>query len=96
MLTVKPAFSLFSFILIKRLFSSSSLFAIRVVSSAYLTLLIFLPAILILVFDSSSPAFHIMYTECKLNKQDDNIQPCHTPFPILNQFIFLDTNSYHI
>ena len=22
---------------------------------------------------------------CKLNKQDDNIQPCHTPFPILSQ-----------
>ena len=38
----KPAFSLFSFIFIKRLFSSSLLSAIRVVSSAYLRLLIFL------------------------------------------------------
>ena len=37
----KPTFSLSSFILIKRLFSSSSLFAIRVVSSAYLRLLVF-------------------------------------------------------
>ena len=37
--------SLFTFI--KRLFSSSSLSAIRVVSSAYLRLLIFLPAVLI-------------------------------------------------
>ena len=40
-------FSLSSFTFIKRLFSSSSLSAIRVVSSAYLRLLIFLPAILI-------------------------------------------------
>ena len=26
-----------------------------------------------------------MYSAYKLDKQDDNIQPCHTPFPILNQ-----------
>ena len=44
MLSFKPTFSLSSFTFIKRLFSSSSLFAIRVVSSAYLRLLIFLPA----------------------------------------------------
>ena len=36
MLSFKPAFSLSSFTFIKRLFSSSSLSAIRVVSSAYL------------------------------------------------------------
>ena len=24
---------------------------------------------------------------CKLNKQGDNIQPWHTPFPILNQSV---------
>ena len=47
MLSFKPAFSLFSFTFIKRLFSSSSLFVIRVVPSAYLRLLIFLPAVLI-------------------------------------------------
>ena len=47
MLSFKPTFSLTSFTFIKRLFSSSSLSAIRVVSSAYLRLLIFLPAILI-------------------------------------------------
>ena len=35
-LSFKPAFSLFSFTLIKRFFSSSSLYAIRVVSSVYL------------------------------------------------------------
>ena len=49
---------------IKRLFSSSSLSAIRVVSSAYLRLLIFLPAILISVCASSSLAFHMMYSAC--------------------------------
>ena len=46
MLSFKPGVSLFSFSFIKRLFSSSSLFAIRVVvSSACLRLLIFLPAV---------------------------------------------------
>ena len=44
MLSFKPTFSLFSFTFIKKLFSSS-LSAIRVVSSAYLRLLIFLSAI---------------------------------------------------
>ena len=43
MLSFKPTFSLSSFTFIKTLFSSSSLSAIRVVSSAYLRLLIFLP-----------------------------------------------------
>ena len=44
---LEPTFSLSSFTFIKRILSSSSLSAIRVVSSAYLRLLIFLPAILI-------------------------------------------------
>ena len=61
MLSFKPAFSFFSFILIKRLFSSSLHFAIRVVSSVYLRLLIFILAILIPDCDSSSSAFHMMY-----------------------------------
>ena len=43
-------------------FSSSSLSAIRVVSSAYLRLLIFLPAILTPACASSSPAFLMMYS----------------------------------
>ena len=42
MLSFRPTFSLSSFTFIKRLFSSPSLSAIRVVSSAYLKLLIFL------------------------------------------------------
>ena len=74
MLNFKPPFSLSSFTLIKRLFSFSSLWAIRVVSSAYLRLLIFLLAILIPAYDSSSLAFHMMYSAHKLNKQGDNIQ----------------------
>ena len=86
-LSFKPAFSLSSFTLIKRFFSSSSLFAIRVVSSAYLKLLIFLLAIWIPGCDSSSLAFCMMYFACKLNNQGDNIQPWCTPFPILNQSI---------
>ena len=125
MFNFKPAFSLSSFTLIKRLFICSSLFAIRVVSSAHLRLLIFLPAILIPAWDTSSLAFHkwqptpvflpgkshgqrslvgysprghkklntikhltlTPYSAYKLNKQGDNIQPCHPPFPILNQLV---------
>ena len=85
MLSFKPIFKLSSFTFIKRLFSSL-LSAIRVVSSAYLRLLIFLPAILISAYASSSPAFLLMYSAYKLNKQGDNIQPWRTPFPIWNQF----------
>ena len=88
MLSFKPTFSkLSSFTFIKRLFSSSSLSAIRVVSSAYLRLLIFLPVILIPACASSSPAFLMMYSAYKLNKQADNIQPWRTPFPIWNQTV---------
>ena len=60
MLSFKSTFSLSSFTFLKRLFSSSSLSAIRVVSSAYLRLLIFLPVILILACASSSPVFLMM------------------------------------
>ena len=42
-------------------------------------------AILIPACVSSSPAFFMMYSAYKLNKEDDNIQPWHTPFPIWNQ-----------
>jgi len=71
----------------KWLFSSSSLSAIRVVSSAYLRLLIFLLAVLIPACTSSSLAFHMMYSAYKLNKQNDNIQLWRTPFPIWNQSV---------
>ena len=75
MLSFKLAFSLSSFTFIKRLFISSLLSALKVVSSAYLRLLIFLPAILIPACASPSPAFHLMYSAYKLNKQADTIQP---------------------
>ena len=55
-------------------------FCHRVVSSAYLRLLIFLTAILIPACASSSPAFHMIYSAYKLNKQADSIQPWHIPF----------------
>ena len=103
MFSVKPVFSLssltfflsFFFFLISWrlitlqycsdfLFSFSSL---RVKSSAYLRLLIFLPEILIPVCPSSSLAFCMMYSACKLHRQGDNTQPWGTPFPIWNQYV---------
>ena len=66
------------FTFIKRLFRSASLSAIRVASSAYLRLLLFLLAALIPACESSSPAFYMMYFA---------VQPQHILFPILNQII---------
>ena len=88
MLSFKPTFSLSSFTFFKRLFSCSLLSAIKVMSSAYLRSLIFLPAILIPAYASSSPAFCMMYSAYKLNKQGDNIQPWWTPFPIGTSLLF--------
>ena len=75
MLSFKSTFSLSSFNFIKKIFSSSLFSALRVMLSVYLRLLIFLPAILIPAYASSSLAFHMMYSEDKLNKEGDNIQP---------------------
>ena len=68
MLNFNPAISLFSSTFAKRLFSSSSLSAIWVVSSAYLKLLIFLLANLITAWDSFNMASHTIYPAYKLNK----------------------------
>ena len=87
MLSFKPTFSLSSFTYVKRLFSCSLLSAIRVVSSVYLRLLIFLPAILIPVCASSSLAFLTRYSAYELNNQGDNIQPWHSTFPIWNHSV---------
>jgi len=87
MLSFKPAFSVSSFTFIQRLFSSSWLLARRVVSSAYLRLLIFLLAILIPACASSSLAFCDICSAYKLNKQNDKLQPWSTPFPIWNQSV---------
>ena len=80
----QASFSLPSFTFI---FSSSTLFAIWVISSVYLRLLIFLLAIMISACGSSNPAFHVMYSAEKLDKQADNIQLCCTLFPTLNQSV---------
>ena len=87
MLSFKPVFSFSFFTFIKRLLSYPLLSAIRVVSFTYLRLLLFLSAILIPACTSTSLAFCMMHSTYKLNKQGDNIQPCHTHFPILNQSI---------
>ena len=71
MLNCRPTFSLSSFTFIKRLFSSSSLSAVRV----YLRLLIFLSAILIPACASSSPAFLMMYSAAAAAK---SLQSCPT------------------
>ena len=62
MLNFKPAFSLSSLTLIRRLFSSFSLSAVRVLPSAYLRLLIFLLAILISACHSPTLACRMMYS----------------------------------
>ena len=87
MLSFRPTFSLSSCTFIKSFFSASLLSAIRVVSSVYLRLLIFLLAILIPACASSSLTFCLMYSAYKLNKQGDNIQLWCTPFPIWNQSV---------
>jgi len=73
MLSVEPAFSLSSFTFFKTLFSSFMLSVIIVVSSVCLRLSIFLPAILTPACASSSLAFHMIQSEYKINKPDDNI-----------------------
>ena len=80
MLSFNPAFLFSSFTFIKSLFISSSPSAIRVVSSAYLRLLIFLLEMLIPAWASSSLVFFMTYSAYKLNKQGDSTQPWHTPF----------------
>ena len=70
MLNFKLAFSLCC--LIKRLFSSSLLSAIKLVSFSRQSWFQFVP---------SRPAFHMLYSACKLKKQGDNIQPWCTLFP---------------
>ena len=86
MLNCKPTFLLSSFPFLKRLFSYSWLSAIRVVSSAYLRLLILLPAILIPVCESSSLEFCMMYSAYKLISR---VIICShdTAYPILSQSI---------
>ena len=82
MLSFKSTFSLSSFTFIKRLFSSSSLPAIRVVSSAYLGYWYFSWQSRFQLCFIQSSIFHYVLCIYKLNKQGDNIQPWCTPFLI--------------
>ena len=79
MLSFNPTFSLSSFTFIKRLFSSSSLSAIRVVSSAYLRLLIFLLAILITAYASSSLEHQSSWLMNRLNDFHTVERKCRVP-----------------
>ena len=84
MLSFKAAFSLSSFYLHQEaLLVPLHFLLLRVMLSAYLRLLIFLPAILIPACASSSPAFCMMYSAYKLNKQGDNI---YNLYVFLSQF----------
>ena len=93
MLSFKPTFSLSSFTFLKRLFSSSSVSAIRVVSSAYLRLLIFLPAILIPACwnASYSPAFRMMFSAYKLIKSgEETVASCEMGENRLSRLCVID------
>ena len=83
-LSFKPAFSLFSFTLIKRLFDSSSLYVLRV--GYHL-------CIWGCCCFSWKSWFQLEFVQCgvsqmcsahKLNKQGDDIRPCHTLVSVLN------------
>ena len=65
-LSFKPSFSLSTFAIIKRLFSSSLLSAIKMVSSAYLRLLIFLQAVWFQL--EVHPAWHFAWYTLHINK----------------------------
>ena len=86
-LNVEFLANFFTLTFIKRLFSSSLLSAITVVSSLYLRLLILFLAILIPACASFSLAFHMIYSAYMLNKHGDNIEPWHTLFPSWNQSV---------
>ena len=75
----KLALPLSSFTLIKKIFSSSLLSAIKMVLSTYLRLLMLLLLILIAVCNSASLGFCMMCSTYRLNKQG-----FHTPFILLS------------
>ena len=99
MLSSKPTFS-FSFF-IKRLFSFSLLFALRVVSSARLRLLLFLMAILIPACASSSPVLCMMYFAYRLNEQGEIwlktywAWPCPSEQDPIFPTVSLPSGSFH-
>ena len=76
MLSFKAAFSLSSFTLIKRLFSSSLLSAFIIWGCLYFSWQSQFQLV------SQSASILQMYSAYKLNKQGDNIQSSHTPFQL--------------
>ena len=92
MLSFKPAFLPSSFTFIKRIFSSSSLSVIRVMSSAYLRLLILSRQSWFQLLLHPAHDFEwCMYSAYKLSKQGDSIQyffpslePVHCSIPRSN------------
>ena len=75
------------FLNVKSVFSLSSFtftFFLRLLPLGWYHLLL---AILIPACASSSLAFRMMYSACKLNKQGDNTQTWRTSFPIWNQSV---------
>ena len=97
---LKPTFSLSSFIFIKRLFNSSLLSAIRVVSSAYLRLLIFLLAILILGCVSSTSSLTTSGQHNFQNEQRKWIQlikgQCVSDLRSRRQYLDIFENAYKL
>ena len=90
MLSFMPTFSLSSFTFIKRLFEFF-IFCHKGGVICISEVIDISPSNLDSSCASSSPAFLMMYSEYKLNKQGDNIQPWYTPwytpFPIWNQSV---------
>ena len=82
MLSFKSAFSLSTFIFIKRFFSFSSFSALRVVSSSYLRFLTFLPEILIPACASSRP---VLYYVLWIYTQSLTSGSFHKPFILILQ-----------
>ena len=81
MLDFKPDFPL-SFTFIKNSLAPLYFLPLECYHLHIWCLLIFLLANL-----TSILAIRMMYSAYKLNKQSDNIQPCHAPFPILNHSV---------
>ena len=94
MMNFKPAFSLSSFTFFKRLFRLSLLLAVKVVSSAYLRLLIFVPEILIPACASSSLVFRKMYSalgkpNCLLTQLESRLSTEGVVFWLSALYLFL-------
>ena len=87
MLSLKPTFSVSYFTFIKRVFSSSSLSAIRVCHLHIWGYWYFSQQSWFQLVLHPAQAFLTMYSAYMLNKQGDDIQPWCTPFPIWNQSV---------